>query len=81
MPGGVTPLLASLTGPVQACRQASQEAGQVVLRILLADAVMGAVAKHEEVSGKLDVLVPLGSEAVGVKLVGVLVALQVWVGG
>lgn len=48
----------------------------MVLRVLLADAVVRAVAKHQEVGRELDVLGALGAKAFGVKLLRVLVPLR-----
>jgi hypothetical protein len=47
----------------------------MVLGVLLADAVVGAVAKNKEVGRVLDILSALRAKAVRVKLVRVLIAL------
>ena len=60
---------------IQGGCNAREEGGQVVLRILLPDAVVRAVTKDQEVGRKLDVLPALRAKTVGVELVRVLIAL------
>mmetsp|Transcript_15667 Transcript_15667/g.39051 ORF Transcript_15667/g.39051 Transcript_15667/m.39051 type:complete len:339 (-) Transcript_15667:828-1844(-) len=67
--------LGAHTAVVHRERQARQEAHQVVGGVLAAHAVVRAVAKHQVVAGKLDVLLALGAKAVGVERVRRLVAL------
>ena len=75
-PPQLAPHLRARPLPVQACGDAGEEGGQVVLRVLLAHAVVWPVAKHEEVGREFDVLAALRPKALGVKLLGVLVPLQ-----
>ena len=69
------PHLGTNACPIQGGGDTSQEGSQMILGILLANTVVGAMAKHKVIGRKLDVLATLGAEALRVKLLWVLVTL------